>query len=306
VLTGVLLWRTIPASGERAVFEWRLLVQIGRFASGMATISVLSVLLTQLDKIILSSVLTLEAFAYYTLAWRVVGGLYYLITPITSTFFPRFAQLAAQRNEAELTRLYHRSCQLLSVVVLPVAVVIAIYPHEFLLLWTHDEAVASNAGLVLALLMAATALNGLMGLPLMLQLAYGSTRLVVIANAVAVAVLAPLIYFASVRYGGIGAAAVWLALNCGYVLILLQLMHRTILPHALRGWFVVDVGAPLAAALSVAVVWRLVSGGDGSYAMMFAHLAIAAFLSLTAAVLAAPQMRGIVLEHVFRSRQRHA
>ncbi|MGZ5154112.1 MAG: lipopolysaccharide biosynthesis protein, partial [Burkholderiales bacterium] len=115
VMTGILLWRTIPASGARAVFDAGLLAQIGRFATGMATISVLSVLLTQLDKIILSNVLTLEAFAYYTLAWRVAGGLYYLTTPITSTFFPRFSQLAVQRDQVELTRLYHRSCQLLSV-----------------------------------------------------------------------------------------------------------------------------------------------------------------------------------------------
>jgi O-antigen/teichoic acid export membrane protein len=306
VATGILLWRTIPASGERAVFDARVLVRIGRFAAGMGTISLLAVLLTQLDKIILSNVLTLETFAYYTLAWRVAGGLYYLTTPITSTFFPRFAQLAVQRDEVELARLYHRSCQLLSVAVLPVAVVIAVHARDFLLLWTHDETVAVNAGLVLTLLMAATALNGLMGLPLMLQLAYGSTRLVVIANAVAVALLAPLIYLGSVRYGGVGAAAVWLVLNCGYVLILLRLMHRKILPHALAKWFAVDVGAPLAAALGVALLWRFVSGGGGSYSMMFTNLAISAVLSVTAAALAAPQMRGIVVERLLRSHRRHA
>jgi hypothetical protein len=152
--------------------------------------------------------------------------------------------------------------------------------------------------------MLATALNGLMGLPLMLQLAHGSTRLVMVTNAIAVVILAPLIYFASLNYGAIGAASVWLVLNCGYVLILLRLMHRKILPQELRAWFVIDVGAPLAAALVTAFFWRAITASHESYSMMFAQVAGALVLSLAAAALAAPQMRNIVLGITRRSGRR--
>ena len=69
------------------------------------------------------------------------------------------------------------------------------------------------------------AINGLMNLPLMLQLAHGWTRLVFVMNTIAVLVLGPAIYFASLRYGGMGAAAVWIVLNSCYVLFMLPLMQ---------------------------------------------------------------------------------
>ena len=59
-------------------------------------------------------------------------------------------------------------------------------------------------GLVLSLLAIGTCLNGLMVLPYALQLAYGWTRLALYINLVAVAVLAPLIYFLAIHFGAPG------------------------------------------------------------------------------------------------------
>ncbi len=105
VLTRFLLRRYLPIAPQSPHFRVRLLNDLWRFAAGITGISLLSVILTQLDKVILSKVLSLEAFAYYNLAWRVASGLYYLVSPINTAFFPRFAQLAAVDDKDELARL---------------------------------------------------------------------------------------------------------------------------------------------------------------------------------------------------------
>jgi len=305
LVTGVALWRSLPPGTMFAGFKPRLLHEVWRFAAGMTGISVMAVILTQLDKVILSKVLSLEAFGYYSLAGRVAAGLYYLVGPVSAAFFPRFSQLATLDDQGELARLYHRSCQLMSVMVLPAAVILAVFPAEFLLLWTTDAAIAANTSTMLALLVIGTAINGLMNLPLALQLAHGWTRLVFAINTVAVIVLAPLIYFASLRYGGVGAAWVWIILNCGYVIFLLQMMHRRLLPGHLREWFLVDVGQPLAAALAVGGLWHLAGGIPVHYGWALLSLAAVALLTTLAAAFAAPQIREMIVRRLWtRVRQK--
>ena len=298
LLTGLLLRRSLPEAPARPTFNTRLLKDIWRFAAGMTGISVMSVILTQLDKMILIKVLPLDAFGYYNLASRVAAGLYFLIGPLSAAFFPRFSQLLLIGDQQELVRLYHRACQLMSVVVLPVTIVLALFTADFLTLWTRNPAIVANSCMMLALLAVGTAINGLLNLPVTLQLASGGTRLVFYTHTAAVILLVPFIYFMSSRYGGEGAAWAWLALNCGYVIFFLPIIHRRLLPGQLRDWFVLDVGAPLVAALLVAGVWRKLAGTPESHGWMFFNLAVASLLTPLAAALAAPQIRALVLQHL--------
>jgi len=295
LLIGYLLWRRLPRARARPAFSGRQLAELWRFAAGMTGISVLSVILTQLDKVILSATLSLEAFGYYILAWRVAAALYSLSSPINTAFFPRFSQIAVGGDKRELARLYHRGCQLTSVVLLPVAVVLAMFAQDFLYLWTADVVVATNSGAVLGLLALGTAVNGLMGLPAVLQFAHGWTRLVLIFNSIAVALLAPMIYLMSVRYGGVGAAWVWLVLNLAYVAFMLRIMHRRLLPGELRTWFVADVGAPLVAVLAVAGLWKVGVVTPAGYGAMLLNLAGVSLAAAVAAVIAAPQIRALIM-----------
>lgn len=258
---------------------------------GMTGISVMAVILTQLDKVILSKVLTLTAFGYYSLAWMAASGLYFLVSPIFSAVFPRFSQLATLDNSQALTQLYHRSCQLMSVILVPIAVIVALFSRELLLLWTGDASLVDHTYLVLSLLIVGTCLNGLMHLPYALQLAYGWTKLAFYMNLVAVIILAPLIYVMAVRYGTIGAAAVWVVLNTGYVLIGLQLLHRRYLRGELALWYRIDVGYPLAVALLIAGLGRWFFKYPLSTPVEFFGLTGLAVLTAFMSAMAAPATR---------------
>jgi O-antigen/teichoic acid export membrane protein len=274
-----MLWSSLPAQGSSVRFDTSVLLRIWRFAAGMTGISVLSIVLTQMDKVLLSTLLPLEIFGYYALAAMVASTLYMLVTPIFAAAFPRFSQLVARQDLTGLREQYHRSCQLVSVIVLPAAVVIALFSEELLLIWTGDPLTAAHARFLVSVLVAGTALNALVNPAYALQLAHGWTRFAMISNLIAVALLVPTIVWASTRYGAHGAALVWVVLNCGYVFIAVPIMHRWLLKGELRRWYLADVGLPLLGCLTIALLGRWWFPANASIAMMIIWLA---FISASA------------------------
>lgn len=293
--TGAALWRALPHGGAAPLFRRRMLSQVWRLAAGMATISALAVVLTQLDKVILVKLLPLNEFGYYSLAWTLAAGLYFLVGPLYSAVFPRLTQLVAQRDEPGLRHLYQEGCQWMSVILLPVAVVIALFSAELMFLWTGDALLAARSHVLLSLLITGTALNGLMSLPMALQYAYGWTRLGVVTNLFAVGALVPVMFVLTGRFGAAGGASAWVILNGAYVLLVLPLMHRRILRGELRHWYRIDVGLPLIAALAAAGGCRWlfeILGGQGLPRLsMLASLLAAGLLTAGATAAAAPAVR---------------
>lgn len=291
LLAAWLLWRALPAAKAPAAFSPDLLRDLWRYAAGMTGVSVMTVILTQVDKIILSRALSLEAFGYYSLASRVAAALFYLIGPVTTAYFPRFSQLTAPEHREELARTYHKGCQLMAVAVLPATAVLALFSAELLQLWTHDPVLVANCSAILAVLALGNALNGVMGLPASLQFAHGWTRLVLVFNTCAVLLLAPLTWVMASRYGGLGAAGVWLVLNVGYVALMLRLMHKRLLPGQLGAWMGRDFAAPLAAAFAAAGLCKLLLPADAGPLGMAIAIAAAMGTSVLSAGFAAPDLR---------------
>ena len=290
-VVAIMVWRAIGGTSG-ATFELRELRSTWRFAAGVTVISVLASVLTQLDKVVLSRMLSLEMFGYYAFAGTVAAGLYRAIGPVSTAIFPRFAQLVGAGAEVRLAALYHDVSQLMSIIVLPAAVFTAFYSHEVLLLWTRDPVTSGNTHLILSLLIVGTALNGILNVPYALQLAYGWTRMVVGTNLVAVAFLVPLVLVLARKFGAPGAAFGWLAYNAGAALVVPILMHRRMLRGELGRWYLHDVSAPLVAATMIAGGARLVlpaSGGD--VRSLIVHLVPVAAVTQMAAMLAVPAVR---------------
>jgi O-antigen/teichoic acid export membrane protein len=247
--------------------------------------------LTQSDKIVVSKLLTLEQFGYYTLAWTVGGALANLVNPVFVAVFPRLSQLVKQEDSQELSRVYHASCQLVAVVVLPAAATLALFSREVLFAWSGDPRVVSTAAPVVTMVAAGMALNGLMNVPYALMLAFGWTRLNIAANLIAVFTIAPLEYVVTARYGLIGAAAGWVALNAGYVCFLIPVMHRRVLRGQKGRWYVVDVALPSLGLAAVLVPLRAAVRFPGGRLGNCLYLAAIGAAGVLAAIAAAPEVR---------------
>lgn len=233
--------------GERfSRFDLDALVRIRRFAGGMAATTFLALLLTQVDKLLLSKLVSLEEFGYYALAASVAGALYFLVTPVSSAVSPRLTELVAKSEQQVLIDTYHRASQWLAAVLVPAALMMAVFAEPLLYAWTGNINLTQQAGPLLVLIALGTLCNGFMYVPYMAQLAHGWTGFAVRVNIVAVSFIVPAILWAVPRFGAIGAAWAWLVLNAGYVLIGMHFMHRRLLPGEKWRWYREAVFKPLA------------------------------------------------------------
>ncbi len=282
------VYSVLPRAPVPAAFSVAALSDVWRFARGMTVITLLSLLLTQVDKVLLSRLLSLEAFGYYALAATVAGALYLLIAPITTALHPHLVSLVARGDKAGVIEAYHRAAQAVTIVTLPAALLIAIYGEGAVFAWSGDVKLAQTAGPILAVLVLGNVLNGLMHVPYQLQLAHGWIDFAIKVNVVAVALLIPAILWIVPLYGALGAAWVWITLNAGYVLVGMPLMHRRLLPEELWRWYVRDTVLPaLGAGAGLALLsafkptdltsrpaWLLFLGGAFLMALLGAAAAI--------------------------------
>ena len=295
------LWRSLPPAPEAPRFRRELLLSIWRFAAGMTGIVVTSTILTQLDKIILSRMLSLEVFGYYTLASVVAMSLLRCVGPVFSATYPKLTNLVALGATQEIAGLYHKSAQLVSVLVLPAALVVALFSRELLLLWTQSPITAAHTHLLVSILVLSMAIYGLMFIPHALQLAYGWTRLGFLVNLCSVLLFLPLIIVLTQWYGAVGAATVWGLLNVGYLLILIPLMHRRLLPAEKWRWYSEDVGRPFFAASVVAVIGRCIINPDWPPLLLLTSLGLVSSGTLLACIFATNQLHVMARSRSFLS-----
>jgi O-antigen/teichoic acid export membrane protein len=289
-LLAVFLWKRLPAAEYGPRVSRNALSAVWRFAAGMTAITALGTVLMQSDKILLSRLLDLEAFGRYSLAVAITGVIIALANPFFSALFPEFTRLAAEGDTASLSRIYHKGCQFLAVLVVPVCALVFTFSEPLLQFYVRDPILAHGTYRVLSLLMLGTALNSIMSLPLALQLAHGWTRLSVISNVIAVLLFVPLLVWLVILWGAEGAAVAWIALNVGYVLIQVPLMHRRLLRSEMWRWYSEDIGLPILVCGLVAALmaWLMPAFGGWKQIGWLAGTGILLFL---AALVSAPAPR---------------
>jgi O-antigen/teichoic acid export membrane protein len=293
------LWHSLPAREQKPMFNINLVKNIWKFAAGISGITVTAIILTQLDKMILSKLLPLDKFGYYTLAGVVSNFIpFIIVNPVFNALFPRFTSLIAVEDSTTLTVLYHQGTQLMATLVLPVACVLSFFSFDILFVWTGNAATANASSPIVSILVIGMALNALMTLPYGLQLSHGWTSIGLRINIFLIITLVPCIYVMATRYGAIGAALVWVTMNSIYMVIGVPLTHRRILRGEMLRWFIKDILPPLVAALAVTVLGRWLITDSLPLFKMIACLAAVLLCALVAAALAAQHMRTWVLGQI--------
>lgn len=290
IALGIMLYAVLPNTSARGRFSWVALSQAWRFTGGVMTITLLVLLMTQVDKVLLSKLLPLTEFGYYTLGGVVASVLYMLVNPIGTAISPRLAEMVAKGEVVSIKKAYHRYAQFLTMTVAPVALVIAAFSDHILLLWTRDPQTSAAVSPIVSALCVGTMLNALMSIPYYLQLAYGWTRLTIQASAAAVAMFIPSIVYVVPHFGGIGAAWLWIGVNSFFILVVLPPMHRKLMPGELGTWYLQDVLPAVIASSVVVVFGRVLTSAPSLVAPIYSFgvLVGITIAAVCAAVLATP------------------
>jgi len=287
-------YRLLPVipPGTRLPWSWKPLQPVLKFSLTIAFTSSVWILVTQTDKLVLSKLLPLKDYGYFTLAVLVASGVMLVSSPVAGAIMPRMAKLEAEGDFAGLIRVYRQSTQLVAVISGAASVTVAFFAEPLLWSWTGNRGLAHQAAPILVLYTIGNALLAVAAFPYYLQYAKGNLRLHLIGNAVFVVVLIPAIIWAASQYGGTGAGYVWLTMNLVAFVAWLPWVHRKFAPGLNLKWYVQDILVIYLAAAAVGCgLWLLVPPVDDRWRQIGVIMAVGV-LAMVAAALASSAARG--------------
>lgn len=298
--TKIAIGKVLPQSGSPTVFDRKYLARVGRFTAGVGGTDVFYTILCQMDRLILSRLVTLETLGYYSLASVAAAALLKLVVPIGTAAFPRFAELVSQNDTERLKRTYHLLSQLVSVLSIPACLVMALFSKELLLLWTGNTATALAAHSVLTILALGTGMHVLAAVAVSLQYAAAWTSLIFVQTFLSVVLGAPLMVLLTMHFGVTGTALVWLVIHTCSFFVSIPVMHRWVLVGEQWRWYIRDVGLPALAAIAPVMVARFTLPVFSSRFLILGGLLVVSAASVMCAVVAASAIRKEVFRYLPR------
>jgi O-antigen/teichoic acid export membrane protein len=220
-----------------------------KFSLTIAFTSSVWVLVTQTDKLVLSKLLPLADYGYFTLAVLAASGVMMISGPVSGALLPRMARLQAEGDEAALISLYRNATQMVAVIAIPVCLVLAFFAEQVLLVWTGDAHSAAQSAPVLRLYALGNGFLAMAAFPYYLQFAKGDLKLHLIGNVIFVLLLIPSLVWATFQYGVIGAGWTWLIANAVYFISWVPKVHARFVKGLHRQWLLWDVGTIVLASV---------------------------------------------------------
>lgn len=250
------LYRNLPSS-NRPIFELSLpsLKSVLPFAGSVAYTTSLWIVLTQVDKLILSHVLPLKEYGYFALTVVVANGILSCSGPISQALLPRMTFLLSQGKEDAMLDLYRKASALTIGLMAPLTGTIALFSEELLFAWTGDRAASHWAAPVLVWFSLGNGILAVGAFQYYLQYAHGKMKLHVLISTVNALIQVPILAYAAINYGALGAAVSSFVIRLICFFIWTFVIHRSFAPGLHWKWLSNDI-APLAltTCLSLAVL----------------------------------------------------
>jgi O-antigen/teichoic acid export membrane protein len=208
-------WKAIIPGYTSEVFE-----RNSRYSWNMMSISILTMIHIQADKLILSKFLPLGTFGYYTYAYGVIAKPSFITGAISQAVFPSFSMSASAGDTNALRSRYNKFQDLVCLTTVPL---FAAVPFAALPLFTYifNAEVAKTLLLPVTFLAIGFYMNGTLTVPYIFSLAVGKPEITVRFNVLALFIVLPvtalLIYF----FGLAGAGFSWVVyhlLSYGYAI----------------------------------------------------------------------------------------
>jgi O-antigen/teichoic acid export membrane protein len=231
----------MPKMGKRVKVDLPVLIPKLKFSGAIAFTSTIWILLTQTDKLILSKLLSLEDFGYFTLAVLVASTIMVIGGPVSSALMPRLTKLHEMGLQDELIQKYRDTTQFVAVFAGSVSTTIAFNSELLLHAWTGNAIIVEKAAPILSLYALGNGLLVLAAFPYYLQYAKGNLKFHLMGNIIFVILYLPILMIASTKYLMIGAAYAWLIMQILTFILWVPYVHYKISPGLNNKWYLEDV-----------------------------------------------------------------
>lgn len=196
---------SVAATGDKVALA-PLLKEVSVLSGGI----LVGLLVSQLDRIILSRTVDVASFGIYTVVATLALAFLQLQTPVTRAFFPLIVRDIQHYGRASATHMKKMFAWTAFTCTLPVLIA-CVFAPQILTLWLRDPVVVNIGTVPLRLLLLAVALNSLYGCIYQLFIAAGKSRLVLQLNLASLFMASVVIVLYCDGGGILLGGAIWLA-----------------------------------------------------------------------------------------------
>jgi len=232
-------------------------------------ISITALLLSQVDKIILSKFIALDEFGVYTVAYSLAMGVLPIAYSIGNASFPSISRFLAAGQLDEFQRIIRKILTLKSILVVPISGVLIFYSDRLLELFVLFTPKADKILDILPLL----AIGGLLQCFTVLfhgvRIAQGKPEGLLAINLIALVLFSGLYFWAGQMYGLLGACLVFISFNLFLLLAQAVLSLRETLYRPL---WLKELGCmvlPLSISFGLLFAFSWIEGGTNLFEDLF-------------------------------------
>ncbi len=280
--------------------DWSVFRKALPFTVGISYTSAILIMSSQFDKLILSGLLTLREFGYFSLVGLISGSLVNLATPVFLAYLPRLTMLTSKNNPNAMVAMYSNMTQIIAWIALSCAMSITMYSREIFYLLSGSKDEINSWHEILSWYVLGSCVGVLGTLQYYLQNALGTMRLYVIGSTLSFLVQAPLIYLVTMQYGALGAGKLWFLFNTIWFLGWTSIVHAKLLPGFHFKWLTTDFFPILTFVVAMSFLSKKLFpiGTDHSRVMVTAMVAVAGIAILVVTSVSVRSIRSALIERV--------
>ena len=198
--------------------------------------------MTQTDKLLLSTLLPLQDYAYFTLAVLGASAVGIVSNPINSALLPRMTKLNTEGNDTGVIELYRHATQFLCIATIPTVLILAFFSEQVLWIWTGNIIIAEKVAPILMPYAIGNGILAIGSIAYCLQFAKGDLRLHLIETPIFLIIFLPGLLWSIEKYGIDGAGYAWLGTMVIIFLFWLPIIHHRFFNGQHISWLVKDIG----------------------------------------------------------------
>lgn len=211
------------------------------FALGIAYTSMIWMFVSQVDKLILSGVLSLIEFGYFNLVVVISSTITALASPINQTILPRMVYLSSLNKFDDMIGLYKNATQLVTLISMSLSVTIALFSKQIVYAWTENIQAAMWCEDVLFYYAIGSGVLAVLSFQYYLQVAVGKLDLHIKGGTLSLFIDVPILVVVAFNFGAETLGLVWFILRLLWFLLWTPLVHSRFTPGVHFNWLLFDV-----------------------------------------------------------------
>lgn len=233
--------------------DWHEVFKIAPFALSIAYTSAVVIVIMQLDKLLLSTTISLEELGYLNVISTVTSLILVMTTPVFSAYLPKITMLATNKNISEMTVVYTEMTKIVALITVISSAMIACNSKGIIYAITGNKVAEMWGAEVLIYYAIGTGFYVLGSVQYYLLNALGNLKLYVAGCSISLLVLIPIVFWGVKKYSVLGASYIWMIYGFVWFIVWGGFVHKKMLPKFHLKWLLKEI-LPLMISVGVATI----------------------------------------------------